>query len=161
MAEWRNGGMAEWRIGGRNGGMAERMAEWSNGGNGYICTLVDCRKTNPSLSWIERLIGKRKFDGESCYVARRYLIFPFLASIGKKFFDGEVESQTEMATYVLYTVDTHRRRQRHRRRRTLIFYSIDETGKKFAFLLSNCHWKGLIGGDAAQLVQLFRSRTTL
>ncbi len=35
---------------GRNGGMAERMAEWSNGGNGYIRTLVACRKTNPSLS---------------------------------------------------------------------------------------------------------------
>ena len=50
MAEWRNGGMAEWRYGGRNGGMAERMAEWSNGGNGYIRTLVACRKTNPSLS---------------------------------------------------------------------------------------------------------------
>jgi hypothetical protein len=50
MAEWRNGGMAEWRNGGRNGGMAERMAEWSNGGNGYIRTLVACRKTNPSLS---------------------------------------------------------------------------------------------------------------
>jgi hypothetical protein len=50
MAEWRNGGMAEWQNGGRNGGMAERMAEWSNGGNGYIHTLVACRKTNPSLS---------------------------------------------------------------------------------------------------------------
>jgi hypothetical protein len=25
-------------------------------------------------------------------------------------FDGEVEYQTEMATYVLFTVDTHRRR---------------------------------------------------
>ena len=50
MAEWWNGGMAEWRNGGRNGGMAERMAEWSNGGNGYIRTLVACRKTNPSLS---------------------------------------------------------------------------------------------------------------
>ena len=46
----RNGGMAEWRNGGRNGGMAERMAEWSNGGNGYIRTLVACRKTNPLLS---------------------------------------------------------------------------------------------------------------
>jgi hypothetical protein len=33
--EWRpNSGMAEWRNGGWNGGMAERMAEWSNGGNG-------------------------------------------------------------------------------------------------------------------------------
>jgi hypothetical protein len=33
-----------------------------------------------------------------------------------------------MATYVLFTVDTHRRRRRgHRRRRTLIFYSIDAT----------------------------------
>jgi hypothetical protein len=31
--------MAEWRNGGRNGGMAERMAEWSNGGNGYIRTF--------------------------------------------------------------------------------------------------------------------------
>ena len=80
MAEWRNGGMAEWRNGGRNGGMAERMAEWSNGGNGYIRTLVACRKTNPSLSWLERLVGQKKLDSESCYVARRYLIFPFLAS---------------------------------------------------------------------------------
>jgi hypothetical protein len=42
--------MAEWRNGGRNGGMAERMAEWSNGGNDYIRTLVACWKTNPSLS---------------------------------------------------------------------------------------------------------------
>ena len=50
MAEWQNDGMAEWRTGGRNGGMAERMAEWSTGGNGYIHTLVACRKTNPSLS---------------------------------------------------------------------------------------------------------------
>ena len=32
-------GMVEWRNGGRNGGMAERMAEWSNGGNGYISTI--------------------------------------------------------------------------------------------------------------------------
>ena len=48
----RNGGMAEWRNGGMSeyGGMAERMAEWSNGGNGYIRTLVVCRKTNPLLS---------------------------------------------------------------------------------------------------------------
>ncbi len=50
MAEWQNGGMAEWRNGGRNGRMAERMAEWLSGGNGYIRTLVACRKTNPSLS---------------------------------------------------------------------------------------------------------------
>ncbi len=32
-------------------------------------------------------------------------------------FDGEVECQTEMATYVLFTVHTHRRRRRRRRRR--------------------------------------------
>ncbi len=38
--EWQpNGGMAEWRNGGRNGEMAERIAEWSNGRNGYLCTI--------------------------------------------------------------------------------------------------------------------------
>ncbi len=37
--------------------------------------------------------------------------------------------------------------------------TINEMGKKLAFLLINRHWKGLIGGDAAQLVQSFRSRT--
>ncbi len=63
MAEWWNGGMAEWRNGGRNGGMAERMAEWSNGGNGYIRTLVACRKTNPSLSRLERLVGQKNSTG--------------------------------------------------------------------------------------------------
>ncbi len=31
--------MAEWRNGGRNGRMAEKMAEWSNGGNGYLRTI--------------------------------------------------------------------------------------------------------------------------
>ncbi len=50
MAEWRNGGMAEWQTEWRNGGMAERMAEWLNGGNGHIRTLVACQKTNPLLS---------------------------------------------------------------------------------------------------------------
>ena len=37
--EWRNGGMAEWWNGGRNGGMVEwrnggMVIEWQNGGNG-------------------------------------------------------------------------------------------------------------------------------
>ena len=27
--------------------------------------------------------------------------------VGNKFFNGEVKCQTEMATYVLFTVDTH------------------------------------------------------
>jgi hypothetical protein len=31
-------------------------------------------------------------------------------------FDGEVEYQTEMATYVLFTVHTHQRHRRRRRR---------------------------------------------
>ncbi len=38
MAEWWNGGMAEWRNCG-NGGTAKRLAEWLNGGNGYIHTI--------------------------------------------------------------------------------------------------------------------------
>jgi hypothetical protein len=37
--------------------------------------------------------------------------------------DGQMAG---MATYVLFTVDTHRRRQHRRQRRTLIFYSIEE-----------------------------------
>ncbi len=104
--------MAEWR----NGGMAERMAEWSNGGNGYIHTLVACWKTNPSLSWLERLVGQKKLDGESCYVARRYLIFSFLAS-------SDFRRQSRMSDrngYIRTIYGTHRRR-----RHTLIFYSID------------------------------------
>ena len=43
--EWRpNGGMTEWRNGGRNGRMAERMAEWLNGGNGYLRTIYGTRQ---------------------------------------------------------------------------------------------------------------------
>jgi hypothetical protein len=81
MAEWRNGGMAEWRYGGKNG----RIAEWQkwladSTASTYVPLYVACRKTNPLLSRLERLVGQKKLDGESCYVARRYLIFPFLAS---------------------------------------------------------------------------------
>jgi hypothetical protein len=54
MAEWqKEWQMAELQItittyknqnGGRNGGMAERMAEWSNGGNGYLRTIYGTRR---------------------------------------------------------------------------------------------------------------------
>ncbi len=68
--EWRNGGMAEWWNGGRNGGMvewrnggmviewqnggndktAERMAEWQNGRSGYIRTIYGTRRHNGGMA---------------------------------------------------------------------------------------------------------------
>jgi hypothetical protein len=44
--------------------------------------------------------------------------------VGNKFFDGEVECQTEMATYVLFTVDTHTHTDDDTDD-TLIFYNIE------------------------------------
>jgi hypothetical protein len=46
--------------------------------------------------------------------------------VGNKFFDGEVECQTEMATYVLFTVHTDTDDDEDDDNDTLIFYSIDK-----------------------------------
>ncbi len=48
MAEWQDGGMAEWWNGGRNGG----MAEWQ-------CTVkTNVRRKSPDVSRLPRIVGE-------------------------------------------------------------------------------------------------------
>jgi hypothetical protein len=77
MAEWRNGGMAEWRTEWRNGRKNGRMVKWREWLHTYSCSLSE-NKSFAFLTWATR--RTKKLDGESCYVARWNLIFPFLAS---------------------------------------------------------------------------------
>ena len=111
MVKWRE--WQEWRNGRKNG----RMVEWREWLHTYSCSLSENKSFDflTSLSWLERLVGQKKLDGESCYVARRYLIFPFLAS-------SDFRRRSRMSDrngYIRTIYGTHR--QRRWRRHTLIF----------------------------------------
>ncbi len=58
--------MAEWQKEWQNGRMAGMEADST--ASTYVPLYVACRKTNPSLSRLERLVGQKKLDGESFYV---------------------------------------------------------------------------------------------
>ncbi len=125
--EWRNSrknGMAKWRNGG-NGGTVERMAE-KNDRNGrlngfHVCALVCSLSENKSfafLTWATRRTKKTRRRILLCSSSVLDLSLSCVKLlVENKFFDGKVECQTEMATYVLFRVHTHRQRHWRRRRR--------------------------------------------
>ena len=124
-------GMAE-SNGRRNGrmagmaGMAEWQKEWQNGKMAEMDTPALADSTASTyvplsfafLTWATRRTKKTWRRILLCSSS----VLDFSLScvkrlVGNKFFDGEVECQTEMATYVLFMVDTHRQRWRWRQRR--------------------------------------------
>ncbi len=86
MAEWRNGGMAEWR----NGRMVVEwrnrgIVEWQNGG---------------MAAWRNGGMAEWRNGGVVIEVLRRK--------------EWQNSRMAQMATYLLFTVDTHRRQRRRR-----------------------------------------------